>query len=83
MIREALAIVSMQGNQVLNGLTTNQYEVIIKLLECAILSTDLGLYFKYVMLFCCTSISYVPRHRSPAFIVLAELVMLEAMVVGI
>jgi len=66
-IREALAIVSMQGNQVLNGLTTNQYEVIIKLLECAILSTDLGLYFKYVMLFCCTFTSCVPRHRSPAF----------------
>ena len=60
-IREALAIVSMQGNQVLNGLTTNQYEVIIKLLECAILSTDLGLYFKYVMLLGFSDISiFIP-----------------------
>ena len=32
----------------LNGLTAKQYELVIKLLENAILSTDLAIYFKYV-----------------------------------
>lgn len=39
---------SLQGNEVLNGLTAKQYELVIKLLENAILSTDLAIYFKYV-----------------------------------
>lgn len=35
-----------QGNEILSGLTQEEYETVIGLLECAILSTDLALYFK-------------------------------------
>ena len=40
----------MKGNQILSGLSTKQYTEVIKILESAILSTDLALYFKYVII---------------------------------
>lgn len=39
-----------KGNQILSGLSAKQYTEVIKMLESAILSTDLALYFKYVVI---------------------------------
>ena len=38
---------AFQGNNILNGLTSDQYESVLHMLENAILSTDLALYFKW------------------------------------
>ena len=35
-----------QGNEILSGLSQDEYESMIGLLEAAILATDLALYFK-------------------------------------
>ncbi len=39
----------MQGNQIFQTLSTEEYNEAIKVLEHAIVSTDLALYFKYVL----------------------------------
>lgn len=41
-----ILILNSEGNQILNRLTTAQYSQVIRLLENAILSTDLALYFR-------------------------------------
>ena len=50
-------LVSSQGNQILNALNTAQYNEVISMLESAILSTDLALYFRWVK---CTSLTGSP-----------------------
>ncbi|XP_052266884.1 dual 3',5'-cyclic-AMP and -GMP phosphodiesterase 11-like [Dreissena polymorpha] len=43
---QCIMILSTEGNEILSGLSQEEYENAIGLLECAILSTDLALYFK-------------------------------------
>lgn len=44
---QCIMILSTEGNEILSGLTQEEYESVISLIECAILSTDLALYFKH------------------------------------
>ncbi|XP_052771551.1 dual 3',5'-cyclic-AMP and -GMP phosphodiesterase 11-like isoform X2 [Mya arenaria] len=44
---QCIMILSTEGNEILSGLPQEEYENVIGLLECAILSTDLALYFKH------------------------------------
>ena len=44
-----LSFYVFQGNEILCGLSQEEYESMIGLLEAAILATDLALYFKWVL----------------------------------
>ncbi|XP_074647468.1 dual 3',5'-cyclic-AMP and -GMP phosphodiesterase 11-like [Tubulanus polymorphus] len=44
---QCIMILSTKGNEILLNLCQSQYEVVIKILEHAILATDLALYFRY------------------------------------
>ncbi|XP_053393300.1 dual 3',5'-cyclic-AMP and -GMP phosphodiesterase 11-like isoform X3 [Mercenaria mercenaria] len=44
---QCIMILSTEGNEIFSGLSQEEYESVIGLLECAILSTDLALYFKH------------------------------------
>lgn len=41
-------ILNSPGNQILANLSSDDYEKVVKVLEDAILSTDLAVYFRYV-----------------------------------
>ena len=41
-------LISPQGNEIFQTLSTEEYNEVIQLLEQAILATDLALYFKWV-----------------------------------
>lgn len=43
-------ILNSSGNQILANLSPDEYSRVIKVLEEAILSTDLAVYFRYVSL---------------------------------
>lgn len=45
---QCLMILNSPGNQVLVNLSSDDYEKVVKVLEDAILSTDLAVYFRYV-----------------------------------
>ena len=46
MNNKTMYVLSFQGNEILSGLSQDDYESMIGLLEAAILATDLALYFK-------------------------------------
>jgi ribosomal protein L22 len=47
---QCIMILNTKGNEILSNLRQDQYERVIKILENAILATDLALYFRYVRL---------------------------------
>ena len=47
-LNQALVILNMKGNAILEGLSTNQYSQVLSVIEEAILATDLSLHFKHL-----------------------------------
>jgi hypothetical protein len=45
-------ILTLQGNQILSNLSSEEYSRVVKVLEDAILSTDLAVYFRWVSAAC-------------------------------
>lgn len=48
---QCIMILNSQGNQILGNVSSDEYARIIKILEDAILSTDLAVYFRYLLIF--------------------------------
>lgn len=48
---QCLMILNSPGNQILSNLSSDDYSRVIKVLEDAILSTDLAVYFRYAGVF--------------------------------